>query len=331
MTPQTASVSMWLRQERGQLGLSTASKGPSMSDQTRSEHEKPANLNRRMLLRTGGGAVVAGMAGLAVAGTVTATSAEAAAGSPLVLGAPNDSQTTPTSLTSAAASGPTFTVGNTGGVAPLHLTEEATPASAAALTSGDLANFDGNLFYTAGSSFGPQTGFVYSEFTANQLVPIKPQRILDSRTVAGRSNVTNPAGNFDAAGRLRAGHTIVVSLGSLEIAAAAAFCNMTAVSPLAAGYMTLWPGGTRPTTSSVNYVAGAIVANFAVTGTSLTDTVSIFSAATSHVLLDLSAFAVGSPGQVNPVVLAAAGTSPTSQRLAARTKAGTLPNWFTAR
>jgi hypothetical protein len=329
--PDTERVDMAASSAWPTSAVDGPERGPSMYHQTRPEQEETGGLDRRTLLRTGGAAVVAGVAGLAVAETVTAASAGAAAGSPLVLGTANDSGTTPTSVTSAATTSPTFSVANTGGVAPLHLTEEAFPASFAALTSGDLANFGGDLFYTAGTAAGPLTGFVYSEFTANQLVTIKPQRILDSRTVAGRAHITNPAGNLDSAGRLLAGHTIVITLSSLEVAAAAAFCNLTAVGPLTGSFMTLWPGGTRPATSSLNFAANAIIANFAVTGTSASDTVSIFSAATTHVLLDITAFAVGNPGQVNPAILASARLSATSQRLAARAKAGTLPDWYAAR
>lgn len=308
-----------------------------MHDQTRSEQEETANMNRRSLLRHGGVAVVAGVAGLAVAETVTAGNAAAAAGSPLVLGAINNSDAQPTSLTSAATTGPTLTVGNTGGSAPLHLTQVATPATPAGLTSGDLANFDGDLFYTAGSSVGPLTGFVYTEFTANQLVTITPQRVLNTTSAAGRANITNPTGNLDAAGRLLGGHTIEIDLSGLEIAAAGAYCNLTVNHPLTGGFMTLFPGGTRPATSSINFGANAVIANFAVTGVSGTDTVSIYSAATTHVLLDITAFAVGSPFQVNPVIVPLAATpSPVAKRLAesglaAHAKAGTLSKFFAAR
>jgi hypothetical protein len=58
---------------------------------------------------------------------------------------------------------------------------------------------------------------------------------------------------------------------------------------------------------------------------------------TTHVLLDITAFAVGSPGQVNPAVLPTSATSATSAQsaargaLAARAAAGTLPKWYTGR
>jgi hypothetical protein len=305
-----------------------------MYHQARPEQNETNGMDRRGLLRTGGAAVLAGVTGIAVAETVAAGNAGAAAGNPLVLGTANDSGTAPTSLTSANAAGPTLAVANTGGLAPLHLVEQPFPASAPALTSGDLANYGGFLYYATGSPGGPLIGFVYSDITANQLVTIKPQRILDSRTAAGRAHITNAAGNLDPAGRLLGGHTIVISLSSLEVAAAAVYCNLTAVSPLTGGFMTLYPGGTRPATSSINFAANAIIANFAVTGTTSTataDTVSIFSLATTHVLLDITGFAVGDPNQVNPAILASPAISATRQRLAARAAAGTLPEWYPAR
>jgi hypothetical protein len=169
---------------------------------------------------------------------------------------------------------------------------------------------------------------LYTEFTANQVVTILPQRILDTRTSTGRTNILNKTGNLDSSGRLLAGHTINIDLTSLETAAASAFCNLTAVQPLSGGYMTLFPGGTRPSTSSLNFTVGAVVANFAVTGTSSTDTVSIFSLATSHVVLDITAFNVGSPAQIKSAFLPPSASSTTSQQLAARAKAGTLPDWY---
>jgi hypothetical protein len=66
----------------------------------------------------------------------------------------------------------------------------------------------------------------------------------------------------------------------------------------------------------------------AVTGTSNTDTVSIFSSTTSHVLLDITAFNVGSPAQINPAILPPSASSATNRQLTARAKAGTLPAWY---
>ena len=172
---------------------------------------------------------------------------------------------------------------------------------------------------------------MYTEWTASQVIPIIPQRVLDTRGASGRGNIVNPAGNLDSAGRLLAGHQIQVDLSDLEVAAAAAYCNLTAVGPLAGGYMTLWPGGTRPATSSINFAANAVIANFAVTGVSGADTVSIFSSVTTHVLLDISAFSVGNSSQINPDVLPAPAQTSPSRRLAARAQSGTLPDWYQRR
>jgi hypothetical protein len=288
------------------------------------------DVDRRGLLRRGGVIVAATVASVSVVEALNAGDAQGAAGDPLTLGQANDSGTSATSLTSGRTTGATFSVANTGAHAPVQLAQQSF-ASFVAGGGGELANLDGDLYSTVdfGGTIGPLAGFVYTEFTANQVVTIIPHRILDTRTVNGRLSILNKTGNLDSAGRLLAGHTINIDLGSLEVAAASAFCNLTAVRPLTGGFMTLFPGGTRPSTSSINFSAGAVIANFAATGTSPTaDTVSIFSSATSHVLLDITAFNVGSPAQINPAIVPSAALIATGRQLAQRAKAGTLPDWY---
>jgi hypothetical protein len=290
------------------------------------------DVNRRALLRRGGVIVAATVAGVSAVEALNAGAAQGAPGDPVVQGQANDAGATSTSLTSSATTGATFAVTNTGNHAPLGLAQQSFN-SYAAVAGGELANLDGLLYSTLdfGGTTGPLPGFVYTEFTANQVVTIVPHRILDTRNSAGRAAILNKAGNLDSSGRLLAGHTIKINLRSLEVAAASALCNLTAVKPLAGGYMTLFPGGTRPSTSSINFTKGAIIANFAVTGTtttSTTDTVSIYSAATSHVLLDITAFNVGSPAQINPAILPPSAASATSRQLAMLAKAGRLPDWY---
>jgi hypothetical protein len=300
-----------------------------MNDQSLQPAGNDRDVNRRTLLRRGGVIVAATVAGVTAVEALNAGDAQGAPGDPLVLGQANDSGTALTSLTGAATTGATLTVANTGGHAPVALAQQAFN-SFVAVAGGELANLGGVLYSTLdlGGTTGPVPGFVYTEFTANQVVTIVPHRILDTRSSGGRANILNAAGNLDSSGRLVAGHTINIDLSGLEVAAASAFCNLTAVQPVAGGFMTLFPGGTRPATSSINFGAGAIIANFAVTGTSSTDTISIYSAATSHVLLDITAFNVGSPGQINPAILPPSASSATSRQLAARAKAGTLPDWY---
>jgi hypothetical protein len=300
-----------------------------MNDQSHQLSANDRDVDRRGLLRRGGVIVAATVAGAAAVEALNAGDAQAAPGDPVLQGQSNDAAAAQTSLTSSATTS-TLAVANTGAHAPVELVEQSF-ASFVSVAGGELANLDGVLYSTLdfGGTTGSLPGLVYTEFTANQVVTIVPQRILDTRTSAGRVHILNQSGNLDSAGRLLANHTINIDLSSLEVAAASAFCNLTVVGPLIAGFMTLFPGGTRPATSSINFTAGAVIANFAVTGTSSTDTVSIYSAATSHVLLDITAFNVGSPGQINPAILPASALSATtSQQLAARAKAGTLPNWY---
>ena len=299
-----------------------------MNGESEQQSAHDREVNRRALLRRGGVIVAATVAGAAAVEAMNAGDAQAAPGDAVIQGQSNNAGAAQTTLTSNATTS-TLALANTGTNAPVTLAQQ-TLSTFTAAVGGELENLDGDLYYTVdfGGSTGPFQGIVYTEFTANQVVTIVPHRILDTRNSAGRLHILNAAGNLDSAGRLLAGHTIVIDLSSLEFGAASAFCNLIAVSPLSSGYMTLFPGGTRPVTSSLNFAQGAVIGNFAVTGTSNTDTVSIYSSATSHVALDMTAFNVGSSAQINPTFLPPATSAAPNQQLAARAKSGTLPDWY---
>jgi hypothetical protein len=274
--------------------------------------------------------VLAGVAGLAAVETLAAPAAEAAA-NPMLLSSVNDGGGVATVLTSAAVGTPSLGLANTASGAPLRLAEELFPNDFSNLHSGDMANFQGDLYYTHGLTSGPFTALVFTELSANQVITIIPQRVLDTRTVAGRAHIKNAAGNLDSSGRLIGGHTIEVSLAHLEVAAEAAFGNLTAAYALAAGFATLWPSGARPATASLSYPAKGVIANFAVTGTSNADSVLIYAQSTTHLLLDITAFNVGSAYQILPAILQSAAPAVSAQRLASRAKAGTVPDWYQPR
>jgi hypothetical protein len=275
---------------------------------------------------------------LAVAETVMASPASAAPGGNVVLGATNDGGTTTTTVKSASTPGATLSLNNTAGVAPLSLVEQSPPPPSPQppLASGDLVNYGGDLYYTTGDPSGPLIGFVYTAITANQLVTITPQRVLDTRTQTGRASIVGGSANLDPIShQLLGGRSITVSVADLVFAPDAVYGNLTAVLPPAGGYLTLWPGGPRPGTSSLNFAPKSIVANFAVTGVTSTatdDTVTIFASSTTHVLLDVTAFAVGNPGQVlAPTGAAARSAAATNRLIAERAKNGTLPGWYRPR
>jgi len=99
--------------------------------------------------------------------------------------------------------------------------------------------------------------------------PITPCRILDTRVAGGPlgggfsrdfNAVVGSGGNFSSQGGS------ATDCGAVAAGQAAAVINVTAVTPTAAGYATVYPfGAVRPLASSVNYIAGAIVNNTVVT------------------------------------------------------------------
>jgi hypothetical protein len=294
-------------------------------------------VERRVALRRGA-AVLAGVAGLSAAGAAAASSASAAPGDPLVLGQGNDSGATATTVTSASSS-TTLQVANTGTGAPLRVA--VLPGAAGFPSTTSVAgehhstdfNADGFAFpvFTHVSGTGdtdpPVVGFVYTDEWASQPIAVVPQRALDTRTAAGRVRVNNPAGNFDATGRLIGGHTITLSLADFAIGFGAVLGNITVTGTAGAGFVSVYPADPRPTPSSINFVAGQTLSNFSFTGWSFDGsdlTVRIFALVTTHVIFDITGLAVGSTAFINPEILPAAATSAASRRI----DLAKAPEWF---
>ncbi len=64
--------------------------------------------------------------------------------------------------------------------------------------------------------------------------------------------------------------------------------NLTVVSPTSSGYLTAWPGGTRPVTSSLNFTAGWTGANMVTVQSAADGSFQIYnSAGRTHVIVDL--------------------------------------------
>lgn len=260
-------------------------------------------IDRRALLRRGGSVAAAGVVAFGAAEVVSRAGAQAASGENAVLGRANSSGADPTTLTSTSR-GSTLKLANTGEGPPLRLEKSPVTLDGSAFVGGELANVDGELYYTAGGPGALAFGFLYSEYTASQVVPVRPQRVLDTRTAVGRQSIVDPTGRLDAEGRLLSGRFIEIDLLNLASEAAAAFMNLTAVLPLGSGFLTVYPGGDLPVASMLNFTANQIVANSAVTGVSADDTVSIYARGTTHVILDVTAFAVGNPSfQIDPSIL----------------------------
>lgn len=279
-----------------------------------------AAVERRVALRRGA-AVIAGVAGLTAAAAATGSAAEAAPGDPVAQGQTNDAGGSTTSLTSSSGTG-TLQAANSGAGAPLRVA--VTPGTAPAVTStmGDLystdVNEDGFAFSTFTHATGtsvddPSTwGFVYTDIWAFQPLPVNPTRLLDTRSADGRQNIVNAAGNLDSSGRLLGGHTITLDLSGFVFGFGGVYANITVTGTAGQGFVSVYPADPRPTPSSLNFVAGQTLSNFSFTGLNfdgVNDTVRIFALVTTHVIFDVTAFAVGSAGFINPVILPQAMTS----------------------
>jgi hypothetical protein len=321
----------------------------------RRNHEVPAEaagqlrpVGRRVLLMRGG-AVAAGAAGAVAAGAAVASPAGAATGDPVLQGEVNNvgtnvAATEITADNAPATPTPTLILTNTGG--DTSSTEASpnlrlTPAAAAlifpssATVGGDvLAGGDGNLWFTHDfTDTGPFAATVHTDATDNLFVPLSaPNRILDTRSSAGRAAILDASGNLNSSGMLIGGKTIHLNLTSLVNFAEAVTANLTVTGAAGNGFVTLWSGAVaRPGTSVLDYMADQTIANLTVSGlaefsTAATDTIAIFANVTTHLILDVAGFAVGNAGQVNPKFLASAMT-PAARAQRAR-KALTTPRKF---
>ncbi|MCU1364974.1 MAG: hypothetical protein JWL72_4042 [Ilumatobacteraceae bacterium] len=107
------------------------------------------------------------------------------------------------------------------------------------------------------------------------LTALDPQRLLDSRAQV----------------RLSAGQVLPVGLGAaagVTGPVSGAVVDITAINPVAPGFVALHPcNGPAPTASSVNFAAGATVANRAVVSTGGTDRFCITASVDTDVVIDL--------------------------------------------
>jgi glucose/arabinose dehydrogenase/PKD repeat protein len=122
------------------------------------------------------------------------------------------------------------------------------------------------------------------QFTAAQ-----PVRLFDTRDPA-----TSPLGG---AIPLAANQQLAVRIGGthgIPAAARAVMLNVTVASPTAAGYVTVYPCGTSPFVSNVNYRAGQLsAANLAVVKLPADGRVCFSSFATTNVVVDLAGWYTG--------------------------------------
>ena len=287
-----------------------------------SEVERP--LDRRLLLR--GGAVLAGAAGVTVIGAAMgASKAEAADGQFMVLGQPNTGESS-TIITVGLFSGSesaALILENASGPA-LRLTPTGDGYNGG-LQSGEIASTSDGLEIGVGQGDNTDTTWLATGLDLDQIpftIALDPSRLVDTRIPEGRGGImTTSVDAFDSSFRLKAGAWMDVGVVPAFIYGVdAAFLNITAVSPVRAGHITAYPPGDRPTTSTLNFIAGQNTANGAFIRTDIAPeepkwfVVRIHTNAVTHVLVDLTGVTVRGLSGVSNSKLGSAG-----QRSSAKT------------
>lgn len=270
----------------------------SESDTQVDTKDQPLIGRRALLGRAGLAAATVGGAALAVTGLPG--TADAAAGDPILMGQGNDAGSTGTELGSSSQAGASFVLANSGTAhGPLQLAgSDAQVANSAGMHQGELFHVNGDLFFVSVDSTSPGgsvAGQVLTTANATQQVAIIPKRFLDTRTDEGKSRIV--AATLDTAGRLKAGTWLVLDLTELGFYTSVVG-NLTAVAPLLPTFLTVAPEPLvgAPTTSTVNCAKGMVLANgFLVAANPNDGSVAIYTAQTTHVLLDVTG--VNTPSQ----------------------------------
>jgi len=118
--------------------------------------------------------------------------------------------------------------------------------------------------------------------STSELSPLPPFRLLDTRTGAQTGD-----GQYAGSGRLGAGvrlDLLVAGRGGIPgTGVGAVVLNVTAVSPSAEGYVTVWPSASPlPMASNLNFTPGEVVPNLVITKVGADGKVSIYNSAGSN-------------------------------------------------
>jgi hypothetical protein len=132
---------------------------------------------------------------------------------------------------------------------------------------------DVNGYFPAGASF----------------TSLVPGRLLESRS--GLATVDGLFNGIGVRGAQSVTAVTVAGRGGVAADAAAVVLNVTVTDPHASGFVTVYPcGSERPNASSLNYVAGATVANSVVVKVGDGGQVCMFSLAATDLIADVNGY-----------------------------------------
>ena len=116
----------------------------------------------------------------------------------------------------------------------------------------------------------------------------EPRRLLDTRSGGQTYDHLH-----EGVGRIAAGGTYVLPVtnrADVPIGAATVVLNVTAVQPGVGGYLTVYPCGSVPNASNLNFVAGDTIPNLVLARVSGAGNVCFFSSAQTDLLVDVSGY-----------------------------------------
>jgi hypothetical protein len=276
--------------------------GHSRSDAGPNEQTPDEAVGRRALLRRAATVAAAGIGGVAAAEMLSAGPASAATGDPVVAGAAN-SAAAQTSLSS-SANVATLSLANSSDAANLRLApvdDSADYTGTTALLGGELVNLTetvgsattDTLYWMAGPAAGisnlDNLTVVLTTATGTVFAPVPPSRLLDTRYSTTRHRVQNLSA-LDSKGRLIGGHAVEIALDDLVEFAYSIHFNLTATQETTGGYLTVYPGGSKPNVSNLNFTKGVTIANSGLSPLSDNTSIFIYASQTTHVILDLQAW-----------------------------------------
>jgi Concanavalin A-like lectin/glucanases superfamily/GDSL-like Lipase/Acylhydrolase family len=122
-----------------------------------------------------------------------------------------------------------------------------------------------------------------------EYVPLDPVRLLDTRPAGNTID-----GRFRALGEHPAGSALPLTVAGrykVPIDAIAVALNLTAIDTRAEGFLTAWPcDEPQPTTSDLNFTAGATTASTTIVKLSRSGTVCVAASAAAHLVTDISGY-----------------------------------------
>jgi hypothetical protein len=115
--------------------------------------------------------------------------------------------------------------------------------------------------------------------------PLTPCRVADTR------NADGPFGGPIMAPATPRSFPVPSSACGIPTTAAAYSMNVTVVPDGGLGYLTVWPtGSAQPLVSTLNSFDGSVVANAAIVPAGTNGAISVFTAGSTHVVLDINGY-----------------------------------------